>query len=111
MPQERTYRAGGSIEDYCRACKIDRIHTVIVVDGDGSPVRVACDSCRSEHNYRGGARTAAFGATESGEGRVQQSGPADRPASRARAASAEPFPIVGDRERTAPVMTVSSDDL
>jgi len=32
---------------------------VIVVDGDGQPLRVACDFCRSEHNFRGGPRSAA----------------------------------------------------
>ena len=62
MPQDRIYRAGESIEDYCRACKTDRMHTVIVVDGEGRPVRVACGYCHSEHNYRGGARMAASGA-------------------------------------------------
>ena len=36
MPQDRTHRAGGSIEDYCRACKTDRTHTVIAVDEAGS---------------------------------------------------------------------------
>jgi len=100
MPRDRTYRAGGSIEDYCRACKTDRMHTVIVVDGEGSPVRVACDYCRSEHNYRGGPRMAAFGAP-----------PPATPGPRARRPAARPFPIVSDRERIAPPMTATSDDL
>jgi hypothetical protein len=26
MPRDQTYRAGSSIEDFCRACKTDRIH-------------------------------------------------------------------------------------
>lgn len=52
----RQYRAGQSVEDYCRQCKEDRIHTVIVVDGQAQPLRVTCDFCRSEHNYRGGPR-------------------------------------------------------
>ena len=51
---DRRYRAGESIEDICRACKMDRMHTVIVVDGDGRPIRVSCGYCDSEHNYRGG---------------------------------------------------------
>jgi hypothetical protein len=54
MPLERRYRAGETIEDVCRACKTDRLHTVIVVDGAGRPLRVTCDYCHSEHNYRGG---------------------------------------------------------
>ncbi len=51
----RTYRAGESAEDLCRACKIDRLHTVIAVDPAGYPLRVQCDYCGSQHNYRGGA--------------------------------------------------------
>ena len=108
MPQDRTYRAGMSIEDYCRACKVDRHHTVIVVDGGGTPLRVACDYCRSEHNYRGGPRVAAFGAAPAAR---QDEPPATRSISRPRRASGEPFAIVSDRERIAPAMAGTSDDL
>lgn len=52
----RTYRAGETAEDLCRACKIDRLHTVIAVDAAGTPLRVQCDYCGSQHNYRGGGR-------------------------------------------------------
>jgi hypothetical protein len=52
----RTFRAGETVEDYCRACKTDRFHTVIVVDGTGRPIRVSCDHCDSQHNFRGGPR-------------------------------------------------------
>ena len=52
----RTFRAGETVEDYCRACKTDRFHTVIVVDGSGRPIRVSCDHCDSQHNFRGGPR-------------------------------------------------------
>src|SRR3954466_116704 len=55
-PSERRYRAGETIEDFCRACKTDRMHTVVAADGDGRPIRVDCGYCHSEHNYRGGAR-------------------------------------------------------
>jgi hypothetical protein len=50
----RAYRAGDAVEDLCRACKIDRVHTVIVADGSGRPLRVQCDYCGSQHNFRGG---------------------------------------------------------
>jgi len=100
MPRDQIYRAGASIEDYCRACKTDRIHTVVAVNEHGAPVRVACDYCRSEHNYRGGPRVVAVGAPA-----------AAASATRARRAEAEPFPIVSDRERIAPAMTATSDDL
>jgi hypothetical protein len=56
MMSLRQYRAGQSVEDHCRSCHEDRIHTIIVVDGEAQPLRVACDFCRSEHNYRGGPR-------------------------------------------------------
>ena len=101
MPREHTYRAGTSIEDFCRACKTDRIHTVIATDAQSQPVRVACDWCRSEHNYRGGPRVAAFGAAPSPAAST----------TRPRGAGAEPFPLVSDRERIAPAMTSASDDL
>ena len=59
MSLTRTYRAGESLEDLCRACKADRLHTVIVVDADGAPIRVVCGYCHSEHNYRGGPASAS----------------------------------------------------
>ena len=31
----RRYRAGESLEDFCRACKTDRMHTVVAADADG----------------------------------------------------------------------------
>jgi hypothetical protein len=97
--REQAYRAGASIEDYCRACKVDRIHTVVAADTEGRPIRVACDWCRSEHNFRGGARLSAPGASPSA------------PAQRPRPTGAEPFPIVSERERTAPAMTEIAEDL
>ena len=50
----RSYRAGETIEDVCRSCKTDRLHTVVAADAAGRPIRVVCDYCRSEHNFRGG---------------------------------------------------------
>jgi hypothetical protein len=87
VSQNQTYRPGGSIEDYCRACKTDRIHTVVVVDPEGAPLRVQCGYCRSGQ-YRGGGGS-----------------PPGRPApwlSPAQSA-AEPFPLVSDRERVRPM--------
>jgi hypothetical protein len=53
-------RVGHSIDDYCRACKMPRRHTVIAVAGDAGVVRVHCDTCGSQHNFRaGGGRPAA----------------------------------------------------
>ena len=52
-------RAGQQVDDLCRACKAVRHHTVMATDAEGEIVRVVCDFCRSEHNFRsgGGVRT------------------------------------------------------
>ena len=94
-PVERRYRAGDSVEDVCRACKLDRMHTVVAADQDGRPIRVSCGYCGSEHNYRGGpARD------------TRPSGPArDARTSTETRSTANPLPLVSDRERTAPPMS------
>jgi hypothetical protein len=146
------YRAGQSIEDYCRACKTDRQHTIIAVDPDGRPIRVICGFCRSQHNYRGGGRvetSSAASASASSAARGQDppsraaeasptfARPPDatrRPASptpsknsaspraydggnlrRGRAGASagsvdgNSFPIVSDRERSAPPVMVPNE--
>jgi len=90
----RIYRAGETLEDLCRACKADRLHTVVVVDADGAPLRVVCGFCHSEHNYRGGPRLEPSRSTAPTA--------AVRDTRRAPPSKA-PFPIVSDRERTAPM--------
>jgi hypothetical protein len=108
---ERRYRAGESIEDICRACKMDRMHTVIVVDGDGRPIRVSCGYCDSEHNYRGGPASARpQPALARGEGGASAVSPKPR-SGEGGAKSRDPFPLVSDRERTAPPMSLDSPDL
>jgi hypothetical protein len=99
---ERRYRAGDSIEDICRACKLDRMHTVVVTDQDGRPLRVSCGYCGSEHNYRGGPALAAP-ASPRGDRGVSGGGPARAP--RSTSADRDAFPLVSDRERTAPQMS------
>ena len=109
---ERRYRAGDSIEDICRACKMDRMHTVIVVDGEGRPIRVSCGYCDSEHNYRGGPATSARSAAPAsygGQGGASREA-ASRGASRSAAPARDPFPLVSERERTAPPMSPESVD-
>src|SRR4051812_31756375 len=56
MAAPRPMRAGESIENHCRAFKTNLLHTVIVVDPDGRPLRVSCDYCEGQHNFRGGGR-------------------------------------------------------
>ena len=98
----RTYRSGDTVEDLCRACKLDRLHTVIVADAAGRPIRVQCDYCGSQHNFRGGAQDASPAhparppATE-----------AHSPAPAFRSATPAPpraVPEMTDRERVTPLM-------
>jgi hypothetical protein len=99
----RAFRAGDEVEDLCRACKTDRSHTVIVVDGTGWPLRVQCGFCQSQHNYRGGPRTLPSGGAPSAS---TSSSPASSPGTAVPA-------LVSDRERTAPPMPLPdrSEDL
>jgi hypothetical protein len=92
MP-ERRYGAGDSIEDFCRVCTIDRMHTVVAADADGGPLRVSCGYCSSEHNYRGGPRVGAPGHAQPPA--AGSSRPRD-----AVARTSEPLPLVSERERT-----------
>lgn len=85
-----TFRAGESMEDLCRVCKAVRRHTVIVADLQGVPLRVICDYCGSQHNYRGG---------EAGE-----SSPNPEPRSSAKLQ----IPLVTERERRFPVVDTAS---
>jgi hypothetical protein len=100
----RTYRAGDSVEDYCRACKMDRMHTVIVTDSDGRPLRVVCGYCDSEHNFRGGPR---IGYEEEAPAR---SGGVGAATSRTPRVERESLPIVSERERSGPAMSLQSPD-
>jgi hypothetical protein len=88
----KTVRAGSRVDDLCRACKLEREHVVMVASGDGVPLRVVCDYCGSQHNYRGGAQ-AYRAASVTGA-------PAGRP-------SRGPMPLVSERERSAPPMSDS----
>jgi hypothetical protein len=84
--EERHYRAGEPITDLCRACKALRAHTVIVADA-GRALRVMCDFCGSQHDFRGGDRPR----TAQGKG-ADDSG-------------LEAFPLVGERERAGGIMS------
>jgi hypothetical protein len=111
--QDHTYRAGQSIEDYCRACKTDRLHTVVAADGDGRPIRVSCGYCHSEHNYRGGPRIASGGGGDRPQAAVRSRTPAaavrpSAPAVRPRT-DRDPFPLVSERERISAPMPIDQD--
>ncbi len=110
MTPSRAYRAGETLEDYCRACKTDRMHTVIVADSDGRPLRVSCGYCHSEHNYRGGPRidadphAAGPSSRSAGASRTSGDAPSGAAAAERRSGARDAFPIVSDRERTMPQM-------
>jgi hypothetical protein len=101
----RRYRAGESIEDFCRVCKTDRMHTVVAADTEGRPIRVDCGYCHSEHNYRGGARIGSAGPLST----APASPPANPIARRSAAGATGAFPIVSERERTGPPMTADRE--
>jgi hypothetical protein len=82
------------------------MHTVVAADPNGVPIRVACGYCSSEHNYRGGPRMDVRPAAAAGAAPAREARSASPRAARA---DREPFPIVSERERTAPLMAVSSD--
>ena len=112
----RAFRAGVTVEDYCRACKTDRLHTVIVVDSTGRPIRVSCDYCESQHNYRGGPRIESHSPSMAvAAARVPTGSPRGRPEGRPLQGRVEdrpqpaPLPLVSDRERTS--AHVSASDL
>jgi hypothetical protein len=106
MSPVRAYRAGESLEDSCRACKTDRIHTVMAADAAGRPIRVVCGYCGSEHNYRGGPRIDVSGQPVS----ISRTAP-QREVRRVQPLR-ETFPLVSDRERIAlPMSSDSTADL
>ena len=89
-------RAGEHIEDRCAACKLLRTHTILATPVADGSFRVVCDYCGSQHNYRGGARAER-----------QASFPKTTRASAAHAAS-DAFPMVSDRERSQPAMSIEA---
>jgi hypothetical protein len=78
------------------------MHTVVAAGPDGTPIRVACGYCGSEHNYRGGPRIDAGGAS-------RQSPASSAP--RTERAIKHPLPIVSERERTGTGMSTQDADL
>jgi hypothetical protein len=101
----RTYRAGDSLEDFCRVCKTDRMHTVVAAGADGVPIRVVCGYCQSEHNYRGGPRSGA----EARHTAARSARP--EPAGRRARSDREPFPAVSERERTGAQLTLRATNM
>jgi hypothetical protein len=91
MDESAIYRAGDALEDLCRACKTVRGHTVIAADAQGGVLRVICDYCGSQHNYRGG--------------NVRES------SSKPAVFSAKPrLPLVTEKERIFPMVEIATQN-
>jgi hypothetical protein len=80
---------------------------VIAADSAGRPLRVTCGYCGSEHNYRGGPRIepAAGPATPARHSSATAAAPSG-PVRRVNVTRAS-FPVVSDRERSAPPIMLS----
>jgi hypothetical protein len=89
----KRYSAGESVEDLCRVCKNARSHTVVVADAEGRILRVICDYCGSQHNFRGGDSGAAT----------------SRPAAISRATSGYNAEPVSESQRRLPVMSIGEN--
>jgi len=105
------FRAGQTVEDLCRACKVDRMHTIIVAAPDGTrPLRVQCDYCSSQHAYRGGGsdtpREAYAASREVASARGTTRPAASRASEPAAPRARDPFPIVAERECADPALIV-----
>ena len=92
----RRYRAGEPITDLCRACHALRGHTVIAADPGGRALRVMCDFCGSQHDYRGGDNRVPVGGPIVGTAVPRSEG--------------EAFPLASERERTEAVMSSAGGD-
>jgi hypothetical protein len=90
--ESRRYHAGDSLLDLCRVCKTERGHTVIVADAQGRALRVICDYCGSQHNFRGGERSERA------------------PRIPVQPAVASALPAVTERERRYPMLNVTAQD-
>ena len=73
-----------------------RRHTVLVASPEGEPIRVVCDHCGSQHNYRQ-AREPQVSSRRTPQ---VASGP-----SGVKASNHEPFELAGERERSYPKMS------
>jgi hypothetical protein len=109
MSATRAYRAGETLEDYCRVCKIDRMHTVIAADPLGAPLRVACGYCGSEHDFRGGPRSASVAKSSTAVGSPRIAASTSAAGEPIRRTTREEFPLVTDRERSAPPIVLPQD--
>ena len=54
----QTFTVGGEVDVLCSKCKLTLAHTILAMV-DGVPVRVKCNTCKSERKYRDPDRTSS----------------------------------------------------
>jgi len=54
------HRVGGDVDAFCTRCKMELGHTILAMVRQ-KPVRVRCNTCGGEHNYRGASAPARKG--------------------------------------------------
>ena len=79
------------------------MHTIVATDGVGTPLRVRCGYCDSEHNYRGGPRV------DVDTGVIAQSRTSPRPSTPRTPTQHDAMPLVSERERTVPAVSLNDN--
>jgi len=51
METDRSKKPGSNIDSWCGKCKLVLAHTIEAMVGD-KPVRVHCNTCKSQHSYK-----------------------------------------------------------
>jgi hypothetical protein len=59
----RRPRTGGTIDSWCGKCKLMLAHTIEAMVGE-KPVRVHCNTCKSQHTYKPADPTKAVARTQ-----------------------------------------------
>lgn len=87
------------------------MHTVIVVDAHAQPLRVSCDYCRSEHNYRGGPRSGAAITQSSAAAPVANADSNELPRRTPIAGAADPSPPAVKQDHNIAMSNIPVDGL
>ena len=110
--EAKRWSAGMGVDDLCRACKELRRHTVIAADSSGAILRVVCDFCGSQHNFRGGTTRFTAQSARGEEPETRVTGVVRRVSPGGDSADEPGLGVVSERERSGPKMSAEgSDDL
>lgn len=88
------HRTGGEIDALCTRCKLTLAHTILAMVA-GRPVRVQCNTCGGQHNYR-----AATAEQKSSNRKPTAASPATAASSRTRISYDEAMAQRAGPERT-----------